>query len=113
MRDPICAPATALLPSAVAIVRISGPELAQDLASLLALPQPRRAALRQLRWEGFDERALVLFFPGPASYTGEDVVELQVHGNPLLVRRLLGHLGNLGIRLAEPGEFTRRALLNG
>ena len=59
------------------------------------------------------ERALVLFFPGPASYTGEDVVELQVHGNPHLVRRLLGHLGTLGVRLAEPGEFTRRALLNG
>ncbi len=55
----------------------------------------------------------MLFFPGPASYTGEDVVELQVHGNPLLVRRLLGYLGTLGIRLAEPGEFTRRALLNG
>ncbi len=55
----------------------------------------------------------MLHFPGPASYTGEDVVELQVHGNPHLVRRLLGHLGHLGIRLAEPGEFTRRALLNG
>jgi tRNA modification GTPase len=55
----------------------------------------------------------VLYFPGPASYTGEDVVELQVHGNPLLVRRLLEHLGTLGVRLAEPGEFTRRALLNG
>lgn len=55
----------------------------------------------------------MLYFPGPASYTGEDVVEFQVHGNPLLVRRLLGHLGTLGVRLAEPGEFTRRALLNG
>lgn len=113
MRDPICAPATALLPSAVAIVRISGPGLGETLAPLLALPRPRRAALRQLRWDGFDEKALVLSFPGPASYTGEDVVELQVHGNPLLVRRLLGHLHTLGIRLAEPGEFTRRALLNG
>ena len=113
MRDPICAPATALLPSAVAIVRVSGPELAETLAPLLTLPKARRAALRQLRWDGFDEKALVLFFPGPASYTGEDVVELQVHGNPLLVRRLLGHLHALGIRLAEPGEFTRRALLNG
>lgn len=71
------------------------------------------ATLRTLRWDGFRERALVLFFPGPASYTGEDVVEFQVHGNPLLVRRLLAHLGTLGIRGAEPGEFTRRALLNG
>jgi tRNA modification GTPase len=66
-----------------------------------------------LKWDGFRERALVLFFPGPDSYTGEDVVEFQTHGNPLLVRRLLRHLGTLGVRLAEPGEFTRRALLNG
>ena len=111
--DPICAPATPLFPAAVAVVRLSGVGLQGALAPLLALPQPRRAELRTLCWSGFQEKALVLFFPGPASYTGEDVVELQVHGNPLLVRRLLGHLGTLGVRLAEPGEFTRRALLNG
>jgi len=111
--DPICAPATPLFPSAVAVLRVSGPELRTVLAPLVALPGPRRAELRGLRWEGFREKALVLFFPAPASYTGEDLVELQVHGNPLLVRRLLGHLGTLGVRLAEPGEFTRRALLNG
>ncbi|WP_338029966.1 tRNA modification GTPase [Geothrix terrae] len=111
--EPICAPATPLLPSAVALVRVSGPGLSAVLAPLLALPEPRRASLRTLRWGGFRERALVLFFPAPASYTGEDLVELQVHGNPLLVRRLLEHLGTLGVRLAEPGEFTRRALLNG
>jgi len=112
-QTPICAPATPLLPSAVGLVRVSGSDLSGVLASLVELPQPRVASLRTLRWDGFRERALVLFFPGPASYTGEDVVELQVHGNPLLVRRLLGHLGTLGVRLAEPGEFTRRALLNG
>ena len=111
--DPIAAPATPLLPSAVAIVRISGHGLAKCLAPLLKLPPARQATLRRLRWDGLDERALVLFFPAPHSYTGEDVVELQVHGNPLLVRRLLDHLGTLSIRLAEPGEFTRRALLNG
>jgi tRNA modification GTPase len=71
------------------------------------------AALRTLRWDRFQERALVLHFPAPHSYTGEDVVELQLHGNPLLAKRLLEHLGTLGVRLAEPGEFTRRALLNG
>jgi tRNA modification GTPase len=97
----------------VALVRISGPGLGATLAPLVALPDPRRASLRTLRWDGFREKALVLFFPGPASYTGEDLVELQLHGNPLLVRRLLAHLGTLGVRLAEPGEFTRRALLNG
>ena len=113
MSDPICAPATALLPAAVAIVRVSGTDLAEALKGLLVLPVPRRAAVRDLRWDGFLERALILFFPGPQSYTGEDVVEFQLHGNPLLVRRFLEHLGTLGIRLAEPGEFTRRALLNG
>lgn len=111
--SPICAPATPLLPSAVAVVRVSGPGLAQRLASLVALPEPRTAALRTLAWEGFLERALVLYFPAPASYTGEDLVEFQIHGNPRLVQRLLDHLGTLGVRLAEPGEFTRRALLNG
>jgi len=111
--EPICAPATPPLPAAVALVRVSGTGLADRLAPLLALPEPRVASLRTLRWDGFAERALVLFFPAPASYTGEDLVELQVHGNPLLVRRLVAHLGTLGIRLAAPGEFTRRALLNG
>ena len=110
---PICAPATPLFPSAVALVRLSGEGLEGLLAPLVALPGPRMASVRSLRWDGFKEQALVLYFPGPNSYTGEDVVELQVHGNPLLVRRLLAHLGTLGIRLAEPGEFTRRALLNG
>lgn len=97
----------------MALVRVSGPSLAEVLAPLVVLPRPRVASLRKLRWDGFDERALVLYYPGPASYTGEDVVEFQTHGNPLLVRRLLRHLGTLGVRLAEPGEFTRRALLNG
>lgn len=113
MGESICAPATPLLPSAVAIVRISGGDLVSQLAPLLELPPPRRASLRTLGWDGFREHALVLFFPGPASYTGEDVVEVQLHGNPVLVRSLLEALGHLGIRLAEPGEFTRRALLNG
>ena len=110
---PICAPATPLLPSAVVVLRVSGPDLSAVLLPFVALPPPRVASLRTLCWGGFRERALVLFFPGPASYTGEDVVEFQIHGNPLLARRLLQHLGTLGVRLAEPGEFTRRALLNG
>ncbi len=95
------------------MVRVSGFELATLLSPLLTLPKPRQAGLRFLRWNGYSEQALVLFFSAPASYTGEDVVEFQLHGNPLLVKRFLEFLGTLGIRLAEPGEFTRRALLNG
>jgi tRNA modification GTPase len=113
MSDPICAPATPLLPSAVAVVRVSGAGLGVRLLPLVALPAPRQAGLRTLAWDGYRERALVLFFPGPRSYTGEDLVEFQLHGNPLLVKRFLEQLGRMGIRLAEPGEFTRRALLNG
>ncbi len=113
MTDPICAPATPLLPSAVAIVRVSGPSLSRTLEPLLVLPAPRVAELRWLTWNAYRERALVLFFPAPASYTGEDLVEFQLHGNPLLVRRFLEELGSLGVRLARPGEFTQRSLLNG
>lgn len=113
MTDAICAPATPLFPAAISVVRVSGSSLAPPLKPLVNLPLPRQATLRTLRWKGYRERALVLYFPAPDSYTGEDVVEFQLHGNPLLVRRFLEHLGELGIRLAEPGEFTRRALLNG
>ncbi|MBL0312197.1 MAG: tRNA uridine-5-carboxymethylaminomethyl(34) synthesis GTPase MnmE [Holophagaceae bacterium] len=113
MSEPICAPATPLFPSAVAVVRVSGQNLADVLAPFVKLPRARVATLRYLAWDGYREQALVLFFPAPASYTGEDIVEFQLHGNPLLVRRFLDHLGKLGVRLAEPGEFTRRALLNG
>ena len=113
MNGPICAPATPPFPSAMAVLRVSGTKLAGVLAPLLALPPPRRATVVDLAWSGYRERAIVLFFPAPASYTGEDLVELQVHGNPLLVRRLQERLRELGVRLAEPGEFTRRALLNG
>lgn len=113
MSDPICAPATPLFPCAVAIVRVSGQSLSKTLQPLVELPPPRVAALRRIQWKGFRERALVLHFPAPGSYTGEDVVEFQLHGNPLLVRRFLEALGELGVRLAVPGEFTQRALLNG
>ncbi|MDP2877807.1 MAG: tRNA modification GTPase [Holophaga sp.] len=113
MNSPICAPATPLFPAAVHVIRVSGTGLAKRLESLLSFPEPRHAGLRYLCWNGYRERALVLFFPAPASYTGEDVVEFQLHGNPLLVTRFIEHLGALGIRLAEPGEFTRRALING
>ena len=70
------------------MVRVSGTGLRSVLASLLNLPEPRRAEVRTLHWGGFREKALVLFFEAPASYTGEDLVELQVHGNPLLVPKV-------------------------
>jgi len=111
--EPICAPATPPFPSALAIVRVSGDGLSALLAPLVQLPPPRTAALRRLEWDGYLETALVLYFSAPRSYTGQDVVEFHLHGNPLLARRLLERLVGLGVRPASPGEFTQRALLNG
>lgn len=116
--DTIVALASAPGRSAVAILRLSGPQTRFVLETIAgALPEPRRASLRKLRdpadAEIVDE-GLVLWFPGPGSFTGEDCAELQVHGGRAVVRRLLTVLCRLErVRLAEPGEFSRRALRNG
>jgi tRNA modification GTPase len=115
----IFALATAPGRSGVAVVRISGPEAGSALAALTGrpLPAPRRAALTKLRdprtGDVLDD-ALVLRFTGPASFTGEDVVELHLHGGRAVVTGVIEALATLpGLRLAEPGEFTRRAFENG
>jgi tRNA modification GTPase len=114
--DTIAAVATPPGRGGVAIVRLSGPR-ALELAGRVAgpLPNARQAALRSLRDERGEliDRALVLAFPGPQSFTGEDVVEFQLHGSPVLSALLLQHLVALGARAAGPGEFTRRAFMNG
>lgn len=114
-RDTIAARATAAGPAAIAVVRISGPDapaIAEKLAGRALAP--RRAeyvALRTSAGEVID-RGLALYFPAPASYTGEDVVELQTHGSPVVVDWLLETVYALGARAAEPGEFSLRAFLN-
>jgi len=117
--DTIVAPATPLLRSAISVVRLSGRDalaIARRIAPGLPFsPAPRAVHLCELRDGGgatFDQ-ALVTLFPRPASFTGEDVVEISLHGNPLLVRQLLGTAREHGARAAEPGEFSRRAFLNG
>jgi tRNA modification GTPase len=103
-------------PAAVAVVRISGPRAHAALLLLAGrLPEPRVAKLARLREDGeVLDNALVLRFEGPASETGEDVVELQLHGGRSVVAAVLAALGRIeGLRLAEPGEFTRRAFENG
>ncbi|MAK81501.1 tRNA uridine-5-carboxymethylaminomethyl(34) synthesis GTPase MnmE [Phenylobacterium sp.] len=116
MTDTIFAAATAPGRAAVAVVRLSGPKAADALRRLCGRPPaPRRASVRRLRDAGgalLDE-ALVLWLPGPASYTGEDSVELHLHGGPAVVAGVLDALSALGLRLGEPGEFTRRAFENG
>jgi tRNA modification GTPase len=115
MTDTIFALATAAGRAAVAVVRVSGPGTRDVVAALAGkVPAPRQAALRRLRHDGVDlDEALILWFEGPASYTGEDAAEFHVHGGRAVVEALLEALVSLGPRLAEPGEFTRRAFENG
>ncbi len=116
--DTIFALSSGRPPAAVAVIRVSGPR-AHDAARLIAgdLPEPRVAALRELRHPVTGERlddALVLRFDAPASATGENVVECQCHGGRAVVDALLSALAGIdGLREARPGEFTRRAFENG
>jgi tRNA modification GTPase len=105
------------LPSAIAMVRVSGPQAGPALTSLAGkIPAPRlatRALLRDGQGEPIDD-AVVLWFPGPASATGEDVAEFHVHGGRAVLASLIAALSSLEqMRAAEPGEFTRRAFENG
>lgn len=115
--DSIAALSSGHLPSGVAIVRISGPRVRFAIETICGkLPLPRRAYYGPLRSASgaLIDQALTLFFPGPNSFTGEDCGEFQVHGGRAVVAALLNELTSLsGIRHAEPGEFTRRAFLNG
>src|SRR5215471_15778397 len=121
IRDTIVAPATAPGAGAVAIIRLSG---ARALAILRTIWKPSHHADLKPRRVYFGhvidpdngallDRALAFFMHGPASLTGEDVAELQIHGGPFLVRRIVSLVVSHGARLAEPGEFTRRGFLNG
>ena len=99
----------------VAVVRVSGP-LAGDCVRALAgpLPAPRQAVLRRLAHQGAEiDQALLLWFPAPHSFTGEDVAEFHLHGGLAIRKALFSALTILGLRPAEPGEFSRRAVENG
>ena len=113
--DTIVALSSGALPSGVAVIRLSGPATSRVLESLAISPvEPRRLTLRDLRLDDeLIDTGLVAWMPGPNSFTGEDTAELQVHGSPAVVRRLLRGITSIsGVRLAAAGEFTRRAFLN-
>ena len=114
--DTIHALASGAPPCGVAVVRVSGPAVVAIAAELVAEPPPaRQAALRRLRdADGSTlDHALVLRFPSPNSFTGEDVLELHLHGGRAVVAAVQRRLSALGSRPAEPGEFTMRAQRNG
>ncbi|MBF0448053.1 MAG: tRNA uridine-5-carboxymethylaminomethyl(34) synthesis GTPase MnmE [Magnetococcales bacterium] len=123
--DPIAALATPPGRSGVAIIRISGESIWQKIAPLLRRPNghspgPETPTPRLLQRLDFLEanrqcldQALVVYFAGPNSFTGEDLVEIQGHGSPVVTARIMERLTEVGIRPADPGEFSRRAFLNG
>lgn len=115
--DTIVALSSGRLPAGLAVIRISGPRARFAVETIAGdVPLPRRAVLRDFRAVdgAIVDRGIALFFSGPAGFTGEDCAELHCHGGRAVVASLLASLCALpSIRLAEPGEFTRRAFLNG
>lgn len=116
--DIIFALSTGVERAAIAVMRVSGKGSADLLAKLCGpLPPPRKAVLRRV-WQQADvqdtllDEALVLWFPGPKSYTGEDGFELHLHAGPAVIQAVAHALVLGGARPAEPGEFTRRAFTN-
>ena len=115
--DTIFALASGSARAAIAVLRLSGPGSGTAVAALCGgvLPAPRNASLRRLRDPSGEllDQALVLWFPGPNTYTGEDCAELHLHGGRAVIDGVADVLARAGLRPAEPGEFTRRAFLNG
>ena len=100
----------------VGVVRVSGAQVARIAAAMLgSLPRPRYANYREFRSAAGAtlDRGIALYFPAPASYTGEDVLELHAHGGQVVLELLTESAIALGARAARPGEFTERAFLNG
>lgn len=115
--DTIYAVASGRGPCGVTVLRVSGPAVQSVLETMIgSVPEPRRASMRSIRDRngGVLDHGLVLWFPGPGSFTGEDVVEFQVHGSRAVVAAVERSLAQVdGVRPAEAGEFTRRAFVNG
>jgi tRNA modification GTPase len=114
--DTIVAPATPPGTGGIGIVRISGPLAATIAETMLGMmPEPRYATPAEFHDDNRRpvDSGLALWFPGPASFTGEDVLELQCHGGPTVIALLVDAAIHLGARRAEPGEFSQRAFLNG
>jgi len=114
--DTIFAPMTAIGRSAITALRLSGPRTRSIIETVCGTcPPPRRASLRTLRDGQGDslDQAIVIWLPGPATYTGEDSAEFHLHGGRAVLEGAADTLLDLGLRIAEPGEFSRRAFFNG
>ena len=115
-QDTIAAIATPPGNGGVGIIRISGPNVTEISKKIIQKEiKPRQAIFTEFMGEdnGVIDSGICLYFPGPASYTGEDILELQGHGGSVVLDMLLRRIISLGARIAKPGEFTERAFLNG
>jgi tRNA modification GTPase len=113
--DTIVAVATAAGRGGIGIVRISGRKTSLIAERLLSgRPPPKQAVLSSIKKTNGDliDQGIVLFFPAPNSFTGEDVLEIQAHGNPVILDEILHAVVGCGARIARPGEFSERAFLN-
>jgi tRNA modification GTPase len=115
--DTICAPATPAVNSSIAIIRVSGPDTLRAIDSYFIRCgelKPRYAQYGTLAdTTGQIDDVIIVYYPSPRSYTGEDMAEIFCHGNQIIVKKIIMLLNSSGVRLAEPGEFTRRAFING
>jgi tRNA modification GTPase len=117
LEDTICAPATAPVNSSLSIIRISGPESYRAAYSLFSRPEKiahRFAAYGSIvSGDEVIDDVILVYYKGPSSFTGEDMVEIFCHGNPIVVSRIIKLFFSHGVRSAQPGEFSKRAFLNG
>ena len=113
--DTITAPATPRGISAIAIIRVSGPMSFKIFSEIISNKSPTPNQVQFCRYislrNHFIDETLAVFFKGPKSFTGEDSMEIYCHGNMLIVEKILQDLCERGCRIAEPGEFTKRALM--
>ncbi|MFA6582705.1 MAG: tRNA uridine-5-carboxymethylaminomethyl(34) synthesis GTPase MnmE [Elusimicrobiaceae bacterium] len=122
LQDTIIAAATGPAPGALSLLRLSGPRASAIAGTLLrspgggsfSIPEPRRAVLARVEADGkLIDRAVVVYFKAPASFTGDDVIEIACHGSPYITARAIAAAIAAGARTAEPGEFSMRAFFNG
>lgn len=115
--DTVAAIATPPGRAGIGVIRVSGPDAAAVCEGLTgaAAPRPREAAFRRFldAGGGVLDEGLAILFKAPASFTGEDMLEIHAHGSPVVLGALLGRVFELGARAAHPGEFSRRAFING
>ena len=117
MEKTICAISTPIGAGGISVIRLSGTDslniVNKILLKPLTSPEPRKMVLKTIKTQNFCDKAMVVFFKAPFSYTGEDIVEIQCHGGIFLTNEILKELISCGATLAENGEFTKRAFLNG